>query len=212
MDIRSILGTLGTVIGLVRAVPQLVRLLRAREAYGVSVDTAATSSIVSLGWATYGVLTNQPYVTFATGSSGVVFAITTFLALRFGRQVREFKIAPIWFGVLLLAGVIAEKNGLGMVLPISVLAANIPQLWVAYKEGNLADLSLGTWLLSVTDGLVWGVYSLIQRDISIMVFAFFQLTTSGLIVALKLAYKARIQKQGGFPQGFCQQVPRKPRS
>jgi uncharacterized protein with PQ loop repeat len=211
MDIRSILGTLGTVIGLVRAVPQLVRLLRAREAYGVSVDTAAPSSIVSLGWATYGVLTNQPYVIFATGSSGVVFAITTFLALRFGRQVREFKIAPIWFGVLLLAGVIAEKNGLGMVLPISVLAANIPQLWVAYKEGNLADLSLGTWLLSVTDGLVWGVYSLIQRDLSIMVFAFFQLTTSGLIVALKLAYKARIQKQGGFPQGFCQQVPRKPR-
>jgi uncharacterized protein with PQ loop repeat len=211
MDIRSILGTLGTVIGLVRAVPQLVRLLRAREAYGVSVDTAATSSIVSLGWATYGVLTNQPYVTFATGSSGVVFAITTFLALRFGRQVREFKIAPIWFGVLLLAGVIAEKNGLGMVLPISVLAANIPQLWVAYKEGNLADLSLGTWLLSVTDGLVWGVYSLIQRDISIMVFAFFQLTTSGLIVALKLAYKARIQKQEGFPQGFGRQVPPKPR-
>jgi uncharacterized protein with PQ loop repeat len=211
MDIRSILGTLGTAIGLVRAVPQLVRLLRAREAYGVSVDTAATSSIVSLGWATYGVLTNQPYVSFASGPSGVVFAITTFLALRFGRQVREFKIAPLWFCVLLLAGVIAGKNGLGMVLPISLLVANIPQLWVAYKESNLADLSLGTWLLSVTDGLVWGVYSLIQQDISIMLNAFFQLTTSGLIVALKLAHKARIQKQGSFPQGFGQQVARKPR-
>jgi uncharacterized protein with PQ loop repeat len=62
MDILLILGTLGTVIGLVKAVPQLVRLLRAREAYGVSADTAATSSIVSLGWTTYGLLTNQPYV------------------------------------------------------------------------------------------------------------------------------------------------------
>jgi uncharacterized protein with PQ loop repeat len=202
MDIRPILGTLGTVIGLVRALPQLVRLLRSREAYGVSVDTAATSSIVSLGWATYGVLTNQPYVSFASGPPGLMFAITTFLALRFGRQVREFKIAPVWFGVLLLAGIVAEKNGLGVVLPISILVANIPQVWVAYKEGNLADLSLGTWLLSVTDGLVWGTYSLIQHDISIMVSAFFQLATSGLIVALKLTHKARIQKQGGFPQGF----------
>lgn len=201
MTLSSILGILGTIIGLVRAVPQLVRLLRAREAYGVSVDTAATSSIVSFGWATYGVLTHQPYVTFATGASGLIFALITFFALRFGRQVREFKIAPLWLAVLLLAGVSAGKTGLGLVLPISVLAANIPQLWVAHREGNLADLSLGTWLLSISDGLVWGVYSLIQQDISIMVFAIFQVTTSGLIVALKLAHGAKSQKEEGLPFG-----------
>lgn len=201
MNIPSFLGAFGTIIGLVRAVPQLVRLLRVREAHGVSVDTAATSSIVSLGWATYGILTHQPYVTFATGASGVIFALITFFALRFGRQVREFKIAPLWLVVLLLAGGIAGKNGLGLALPISVLAANIPQLWVAYKEGNLADLSLGTWLLSMTDGLVWGAYSLLQQDISIMIFAIFQVTTSGLIVALKLAHQAKNQKGAELPLG-----------
>jgi hypothetical protein len=86
---------------------------------------------------------------------------------------------------------------LGVVLPVSVLAANIPQLRVAYKEGNLADLSLGTWLLSMADGVVWGLYSLLQQDASIMVFAAFQLTTSGLIVALKLAHMAK-HPQGGL--------------
>jgi uncharacterized protein with PQ loop repeat len=191
MNIASILGSVGTVIGLIRAVPQLARLLRAREAYGVSLDTAATSSIVSFGWAAYGIMTGQPYVSFATGSSGLIFALITFFAMRFGRRVKEFKVAPVWFGILLLAGAFLGKNGLGIVLPISVLAANIPQLWVAYKEGNLADLSLGTWMLSITDGLVWGTYSLIEQDISIMVFAFFQLTTSGLIVALKLMHLAK---------------------
>lgn len=87
-----------------------------------------------------------------------------------------------------------------MVLPISVLAANLPQLWVAHKEGNLADLSLGTWLLSITDGFVWGAYALIQQDISILVFAFFQLTTSGLIVTLKFAYinRTRIKEKIGI--------------
>ncbi len=184
----SLFGSLGTVIGLVRAVPQLLRLLRAKEAFGVSVDTAATSSIVSFGWAAYGMMTGQPYVSFATGSSGLIFALIALAALRFGRKFREFRISPIWLAVLTLTGYFAGEKGLGIALPVSVLAANLPQLWVAYKEGNLIDLSLGTWMLSITDGLVWGIYSLLQHDISIMVFAIFQLTTSGMIVALKLAH------------------------
>lgn len=191
MNLTSILGALGTLIGLIRALPQLLRLLRTRQAYGVSVDTAATSSIVSFGWATYGALTAQPYVSFATGSSGVIFALITLMALRFGRQLREFKVAPLWLVLLVLAGILAGKAGLGFLLPISVLAANIPQLWVAYKEGNLADLSLGTWLLSMADGLVWGIYSILQQDISIIAFAAFQLITSGLIVALKWSHQAK---------------------
>jgi uncharacterized protein with PQ loop repeat len=195
MTSLSILGALGTLIGLIRAVPQLARLLRTRQTYGVSVDTAATSSIVSFGWATYGLWTNQPYVSLATGSSGVVFAIITVMALRYGRRVREFAVAPIWLVVLLLAGGLAGKTGLGIMLPISVLAANVPQLWVAYHEGNLADLSLGTWLLSIADGLVWGIYTFIQPDTAIMVFAGFQLTTSGLIVALKLAHMGKQSRQ-----------------
>jgi uncharacterized protein with PQ loop repeat len=186
MTIPSLLGAIGTGIGLIRPVPQLVKLLRAREAFGVSVDTAATSSLVSFGWAAYGLLTHQPYVSLATGSSGIIFAAVTILTLRFGRQVREFRIAPVWLFVLALGGLFAGAKGLGVVLPISVLAANIPQLWVAFKEGNLADLSLGTWLLSMSDGLVWGIYSLLQHDRSILIYGIFQLTTSGLIVTLKL--------------------------
>ncbi len=194
MNFASFLGSVGTVVGLIRAVPQLLRLLRAREAYGVSLDSAATSSIVSFGWAAYGIMTDQLYVSLATGSSGLIFAIITFFAMRFGRSSKEFKVAPFWFVVLLLAGAFAGKSGLGIMLPISVLAANIPQFWVAYKEGNLTDLSLGTWALSITDGLIWGIYSIIQRDFSIMVFGFFQLLTSGLIVILKLIHLAKEKK------------------
>jgi uncharacterized protein with PQ loop repeat len=161
----------------------------------VSVDTAATSSIVSFGWATYGLLTNQVYVSLATGASGVVFAIITIMALRFGRRAREFVVAPVWLIVLLLAGGLAGATGLGVALPISVLAANLPQLWVASRERDLADVSLGTWLLSMADGLVWGIYTLIQPDMAIMVFAGFQLMTSGLIVAVKLAHLQRRSRQ-----------------
>mgnify|MGYP003381598390 CR=1 FL=1 len=71
----SLLGLAGTVIGIIRAVPQLVRLLRARQAFGVSLDSAATSSVVSFGWASYGLLTGQLYVTLATGPSGFLFSV-----------------------------------------------------------------------------------------------------------------------------------------
>jgi len=178
-------------LGLVRAVPQLVRLVRAREAFGVSVDTTGTSMIVSIAWVVYGILTSQPYVSLATAPTAVIFGVSTFVALRFGRSVREFRVAPIWCAVLLLAGLLGGVTGLGLVLSISVLISNLPQLWVAYREGNLEDLSLGTWLLCTCDGLVWASYALLMHDTSILFYGIFQFATSASIVVLKLAYRAK---------------------
>lgn len=182
MNIPSILGFIGTLIGLVRAVPQLIRLLRARGAFGVSVDTAATSSIVSLGWAVYGLLTNQTFVLLATGSSGLIFAMITFMVLRYGRSLRELRVAPVWLVVLVVSGFSFGTNVLGILLALSALVSNIPQIRVAYREDNLSGLSLGTWVLSLSDGLVWGTYAVLQQDVSIMASGAFQTITSALVV------------------------------
>lgn len=190
MNIPALLGAIGTLLGLVRAAPQLSRLVKAQEALGVSLDTAATSSFVSFGWAAYGLLTGQPFVSLATGCSGIIFGLIALLALRFGRKLNEFRIAPVWLVVLLLAGGLSGKNGLGLVLPVSVLAANLPQIWIAWREGDLADLSLGTWLFSIADGLVWGSYAFLRQDADILTYGIFQLVSSGLIVALKLRQRA----------------------
>ncbi|MFP5299076.1 MAG: PQ-loop domain-containing transporter [Actinomycetota bacterium] len=182
MTAAGALGALGTFIGLVRALPQLARLLRVRDTHGVSLDTAATSSIVSFGWVTYGVLTDQPAVVLATGASGVVFALVTVFALRFGRRISEWRAAPLWLVVLVIFGAAGGASGLGLILPLSVLVANLPQLLVAYRERNLTGLSLPTWLLSMSDGAVWLAYSLVTGDRAILVFGILQLTTSAAIV------------------------------
>ena len=190
-------GIASTFIGVLRATPQLVRLLRARRANGVSVDTAATSTVVSCGWATYGHLTQQPVISFASGATVIIFALIALSAIRYGRRPRELKIAPVWLAVLVLMGSIDGATGLSMVLPASVLAANIPQMRIAYREKeNLADLSLGTWLLAIVEGFLWGGYGLVQLDISVVVNNTFQVTTSAFIVALKLAHMARGARQG----------------
>ncbi|MBP6179430.1 MAG: hypothetical protein KA473_12535, partial [Anaerolineales bacterium] len=184
MDAPSILGLIGTLLDLIRAAPQLGRLIRARKSFGVSVDTSGTSCVVSLGWTVYGVVTNQPFVTLASGVMASFFFIITVVALRLGRSVSEFRIAPLWLIILLAAGLSFGTNGLGAVLSVSVLASNIPQIRVAYNEKNLSTLSLETWLLSLTGGVVWGFYGILGIDFSIIASAFFQVTTSIMIIIL----------------------------
>lgn len=179
---------MGTLIGLVRALPQLLRLVTTRDAHGVSLDSAATSSIVSFGWATYGVLTEQLPVTLATGSSGVVFALITLLALKLGRRVTELRAAPVWLVVMVVIAVAGGDRGLGVLLPVSVLVANVPQLLVAYREPDLTGLSPSTWLLSVSDGTVWLAYALVTGDAAILVFGILQLTTSAAIVGKRWSW------------------------
>ena len=194
MDTPSILGLIGTLLDLIRAAPQLGRLIRARKSFGVSVDTSGTSCVVSLGWTVYGVVTNQPFVTLASGVMASFFFIITVVALRLGRSVSEFRIAPLWLIILLTAGLSFGTNGLGAVLSVSVLASNIPQIRVAYNEKNLSTLSLETWLLSLTGGVVWGFYGILGMDFSIIASAFFQVTTSIMIIILKILKSAKGDK------------------
>lgn len=46
-------------------------------------------------------------------------------------------------------------------------------------------------------GLIWLTYALLRQDMAIIVSAFFQALTSGLIVVLKLVRQANIQRQEG---------------
>ncbi|HRJ57962.1 MAG TPA: PQ-loop domain-containing transporter, partial [Anaerolineales bacterium] len=171
---------------LTRATPQLMRLFRARTSFGVSVDTAGTSCAVSLGWTTYGIITNQIFVMLASGIMAMFFLIITMVALRFGRSVREFRIAPLWLTVLAVSVLLFGKTGLGLMLSISALISNVPQIRVAYREENLSGLSLGTWMLTLAGGLVWGWYAILLTDLTIITSAFFQSVTSGIIIAIKL--------------------------
>ena len=189
----GILGALGTIVGLVRALPQLVRLMRERDAHGVSVDTAATSSVVSFGWATYGALTSQPAVMMATGASGLVFAAVAVYALKLGRPTRDIRTAPIWFVVLAGALALRGSDGLGFLLPVSVLVANVPQIVAAFRESDLTGLSLSTWLLSVTDGAVWFVYALFADDVAILVFGILQITSSSIIVGRRWTWERSLE-------------------
>ena len=182
MDAALVLGAIGTFTGLARPLPQFIRLLRIRDAHGVSLDTAATSCVVSSAWAAYGVLTGHVAVALASGLSAAVFALIALLALRLGRHVNELRAAPVWL-VAVLAASVAGAAGLGVVLVVGALVANLPQVIVAFREPDLSGLSPSTWALTASDGTTWFLYGLLTGDIPIVMNNFFQLTTSVTILA-----------------------------
>lgn len=186
MDLISFLGIAGTLLDLVRATPQLIHLVRARKSFGVSVDTSGTICVVSLGWTTYGIITHQPMVALASSFMASLFLLITIIALWLGRSIREFRVAPIWLAALSVASIFFGKTGLGLLLSISALISNVPQIRVAYKEENLSGLSSGTWVLTLVAGLTWFFYGYLQHDLTIMVSTFLQSATSGIIIALKI--------------------------
>lgn len=188
-------------MGLIRAFPQLIRLGLTGDPHGVSIDTTATSSAISFGWASYGFLTEQLPVALATLSSGVVFLLITVMGVSLGRRMSEMKTAAVWAVVLLTVGGIWRQEGLGILLPLSILVGNVPQLVTAYREDDLTGLSVGTWMFSVADGLVWGAYSVVTGDRSIAAFGILQTTTSGLIVARRMAWKAVPRLSATGPRG-----------
>lgn len=188
------LGVVALIVGLTRAMPQLVRLLRARDAAGVSLDGCATSAIVSSFWAVYGVLTGQPAVVLASGTPALIFVLIGLAALRYGRRVGELRTAP--FFLIVFTAVVASGGaaGLGLVLTVGALVANTPHVITAYREKDLSGVSPSTWALTAADGAIWTTYALITGDVPILVNNVFQLTTSLSIVVRRLWWARSMAK------------------
>lgn len=189
-------GAIGTLLGIVRGVPQLARMMSRRDPHGVSIDSAATAAVVSSGWAVYGLMTSQPAVTLATGSSAVIFFSITVAGWRLGRRLTELRTAPLWLLVLGAVGTSLGTTALGFALAGSVLVANTPQVVTAFRERDLSGLSAGTWGLSMADGAVWLAYAIAAGDRAIVVYGVLQLSTSAVIVARRLAWKNALPGAG----------------
>lgn len=192
MEIVFILGAIGTFTGLARPLPQFVRLLRTRDAHGVSLDTAVTSCVVSSAWAAYGILADRAAVALASGLSAFVFLLIALLAMNLGRPIRELRAAPMWLVAAVAASTLAGADGLGVILIVGALVANLPQIIVAFRERDLSGLSPSTWALTASDGGTWFLYGLATRDLPILVNNFFQLTTSVTILARRWLWARRV--------------------
>ena len=196
MNTLAVIGVIGTATALFRAVPQLVRLLRTQDAAGVSVDGSATGAVVMTAWTAYGFLTDQPAVILACGIPAITFGLITIAAVRYGRKAKEIKAAPLWAPVFVGFAIAGGATGLGIILTVGALIANVPHVLVAYREKDLSGISPTMWKATATDGSLWILYGLISGDIPILVNNTLNLVTALAIVIRHRRWRRSLREDG----------------
>lgn len=158
--IATILGMIGTTLGVIRAWPQVRGIVCRRETAGVSVQTWALTLLNNATWLALGLI----IATFPIIVSNVLSAIGCVAVLvavglqqpqkRLGRKV----------GLGLAGAAVIGLTSLGGPTALTVLATALavsmfmPQLFKVFKSG--ADgVSPSTWLVTAIGSAVWILYA-----------------------------------------------------
>jgi uncharacterized protein with PQ loop repeat len=159
--IATILGAIGTTLGVLRAWPQVRGIVGRRETAGVSVHTWALTLLNNASWLTLGLIITAPPIIIsnllsAAGCIAVLVAIQRQQPQRLlARQV----------GVALAGAALVGLTSLGGAGALTVLATTLavsmflPQLVRVLRSGA-AGVSPATWLVTAISSAVWILYAL----------------------------------------------------
>jgi uncharacterized protein with PQ loop repeat len=158
--IATTLGVIGTILGIVRAWPQVVQIVVRRQTAGVSVQTWALTLLNNASWLTLGVIIGAfPIIISnllsAVGSVAVLAAVN--LQQRQKRLARTAAVGLAGAAVVGLAslGGAAALTVLATVLAISMF---VPQLLLVLRSGA-AGVAVSTWLVSAISAGIWLLYA-----------------------------------------------------
>ena len=154
------LGVIGTVLGILRAWPQVRGIAVHRRTAGVSVQTWALTLLNNASWLTLGVIIGAVPIVIsnllsAVGSIAVLTAIQRQLPQkRLGRSAAAALAGVALIGLTSLGGP-AALTVLATMLAVSMF---VPQLLLVLRSGA-AGVSVTTWLVSAVSAGVWLLYA-----------------------------------------------------
>ena len=180
----NLVAVIATAVTFVQVVPQIVRLLRLKRTEGASPAWAAIGMVINIGWLAY-VIAEEFWVTIPAVLAAVIsFGLVLYLLWRNGADVRVAVVASIAVG-LACAGLqlVAGWTVLGTVLGLSnglYLGPSVYAAWRSYAPVGVAPL---TWVLTATEGVLWGYYGVLVEAVPIIVYGS---TALGLAAAILL--------------------------
>lgn len=158
--IATVLGAIGTTLGVVRAWPQVRQIAVRRETAGVSVPTWALTLLNNASWLTLGLVIGAVPIIIsnllsALGSVAVLTAVQMQVPRR--RPGRMALVACAGAGLIALTslGGPAALTVLATVLAISMF---MPQLFLVLRSGAVG-VAASTWLVSAVSAGVWLLYA-----------------------------------------------------
>lgn len=169
-DVQAFMTSVATVVGCSFLVPQLARLIRFRDPSGVSTAAAAMGVVQTGSWIVYGLGTGA-WAVVVTSSLATPQYVCVVLMSATSAAARWRAVVLISFaGTTVAAVTIASARwgpgawtGLGLVVTIAVVWQYLPAVASAFGTDGTAGLSISTWLLIGTNGVVWTAYGVITH-------------------------------------------------
>lgn len=179
--VAELVGAAALVVTAIAVLPQVLRILRVRSTAGVSPVWAMLGVVSTAAWVVYTGARGLWWATVADALSCLAYTATVVVLARNGVRPR-YLAGALWLSVFVLGYLAGGLSGMGAVLAIAFLIQVGPSIWTAYRTTDLLGASLGTWLLTCTEGALWGFYGLIKGDLAVIVFGAMALVASLLMV------------------------------
>ena len=161
MDLAVTLGWIGTLLFVVRLLPQPLKLRRSGDTDGVSATAFVNATVSDSGWFFHGVAHGLAPI-WCSSLVAVPIDLWTLWHLRRQVGARAVLSGVAWTVALVVAAVAGGRLAFGVVLAASVAVNHAPQVWTALRSHSLSGLAPATWWFGLADAVLWGTYGLAE--------------------------------------------------
>jgi uncharacterized protein with PQ loop repeat len=171
--------------------PQIAKLRSTRDTAGVSWSWGALTGVNNAAWLTYFVLSR--YWTALVPSCSATLAsgtLAAMLTLRGRARLRPALLIGGWAALLVGAGAVAGRAGLGTLLTAAFALQVTPSIWTAYRTERPTGIARGTWLLVLGELSCWTVFGLHKPDPRLIVLGVSGVIASSSVLA-RVLWSAR---------------------
>lgn len=197
----DVIGIVATFLIMCAAIPQGVKIIREKNAYGVSLTMWYISITLNVALFMYGALSDYLSMVIGGAVNGVA-ATALATAITYYNNRRNVAMPVSYFLSLISITLLTSlfvNNSIEKYVYLTLIAASLalnalPQVWKSWKnftQHHPTNLSTATFTLLFTGQSLWTVYSWIQEDIPLTLINLFSALTSITIITLEQLNKRK---------------------
>src|SRR5690554_5969126 len=181
--LATIAVVLATILAGLSLVPQILKLVRTRDAAGVSATWPAIGFVTNAAWCAYLLQAGLWPASISTMLMVVFYSVVMWGLARAGRSLGgSIARGVLWTATLVAITAVGGWLALGTVLGFSQFLQVAPAIITAYRTARPTGIAPATWWIAGSEGLLWGYYGWFHGDVPIMIFAATYATTSALML------------------------------
>jgi uncharacterized protein with PQ loop repeat len=164
--------------------PQILKLRATHNTAGVSWSWATLTSLNNAAWIAYFALSHYWTALIPSSSVTLLAGVLAVMLTRRGQaRPRQAALIGAWAAMLVTAGAVAGRAGLGTLLTAAFILQAAPSVWTAYRTARPTGISAGTWSLILGELTCWLIFGLHESDPRLITLGATGVTMSVLMLA-----------------------------